>query len=75
MERKTDRMRKGLIKTVVLVFVAIATIAVMGLLDHQSGFDLTSEMAPATLPVIYLQRDNGMYAFCTEFYKEIKVAY
>ncbi len=63
-------MRKGLIKIVVLVFVAIATIAVMGLLDHQSGFDLTSEMAPATLPVVYLQRDNEkineLYGYCQE---------
>ncbi len=63
-------MRKGLIKTVVLVVAAIATIAVMGLLDHHSGFDLTSEMAPATLPVVYLQRDNvkinELYGYSSE---------
>lgn len=63
-------MRKGLIKTIVLVIVAIATITVMGLLDHQSGVDLTSEMAPVTLPVVYLQRDNvkinELYGYCSE---------
>lgn len=70
MERKTNRMRKGVIKTVVLLLVFWITVMVMGLLNRQNNIDLTSEMAPATLPVVYLQQEdtriNELYGYCSE---------
>ena len=51
-------MRKGLIKTVVLLLVFCVTVGITGLFSHQDSTDMTSEMAPATLPVVYLQRED-----------------
>lgn len=49
-------MRKSVIKITVLLLVAAATVVSMGLFNHQSRVDLTSEMEPATLPVLCLER-------------------
>ena len=58
-------MCKGLIKIVVLLGVFVLTVAAMGLFDHQGSVDMTLEMRPATLPVVYLQqgdtRINALY--------------
>ena len=63
-------MRKGLIKTVVLLTVFIITVAATGLFSYKNSTDMTSEMAPATLPVVYLQqgdtRINGLYGYSSE---------
>ncbi len=63
-------MRKGIIKICVLLAVFCTTIAVMEGFSQQSGTDITSEMAPATLPVVYLQqgktRINGLYGYSSE---------
>ncbi len=63
-------MRKGIIKIVVLSFVFVITVAVMGLFNHQTEVDLTTEMASATLPMVYLERDgvkiNELYGYCQE---------
>lgn len=70
MERKKSRMRKGLIKIVVLLGVFVLTVAAMGLFDHQGSVDMTLEMRPATLPVVYLQqgdtRINALYGYSSE---------
>ncbi len=63
-------MRKGLIKIVVLLGVFVLTVAAMGLFDHQGSVDMTLEMRPATLPVVYLQqgdtRINALYGYSSE---------
>ena len=63
-------MRKGLIKTVVLILVFCVTVGITGLFSHQDSMDMTSEMAPATLPVVYLQREdtriNELYGYTSE---------
>ncbi len=63
-------MRKGLIKTVVLLLVFCVTVGITGLFSHQDSTDMTSEMAPATLPVVYLQREdvriNELYGYSSE---------
>jgi len=63
-------MRKGVIKITVLLLVAAATVVFMGLFNHQSRVDLTSEMAPATLPVLCLVREdvriNELYGYRQE---------
>ena len=63
-------MRKGIIKIVVLSFVFVITVAVMGLFNHQTEVDLTTEMASTTLPMVYLERDgvkiNELYGYCQE---------
>ncbi|MEY8391189.1 hypothetical protein D3Z36_04455 [Lachnospiraceae bacterium] len=51
-------MRKGIIKIVVLLLVSVATVIGMSLFNQQSQVDLTSKMASATLPVVYLERKN-----------------
>ncbi len=60
-------MRKNIIKTVVLLVVFWATVAVMQLMGQQNNMDLTSEMAQATLPVVSMQRDgykiNELYGY------------
>lgn len=70
MERERDGMRKGLIKIVVLLGVFVLTVAAMGLFDHQGSVDMTLEMRPATLPVVYLQqgdtRINALYGYSSE---------
>jgi hypothetical protein len=70
MERERDAMRKGLIKIVVLLGVFVLTVAAMGLFDHQGSVDMTLEMRPATLPVVYLQqgdtRINALYGYSSE---------
>ena len=64
------RMRKGIIKIVVLILVFCLTVVVMGERDRQTEMDLTSEMASATLPVLYLERDNvrmnQLYGYSSE---------
>lgn len=60
MERKTDRMRKGVIKAVVLLVVFGLTVVIMGLFSQQNDMNMTSEMPQATLPVVYLQRGDVM---------------
>lgn len=63
-------MCKGLIKIVVLLGVFVLTVAAMGLFDHQGSVDMTLEMRPATLPVVYLQqgdtRINALYGYSSE---------
>lgn len=63
-------MRKGIIKIVVLILVFCLTVVVMGERDRQTEMDLTSEMASATLPVLYLERDNvrmnQLYGYSSE---------
>lgn len=63
-------MRKGIIKIMVLLLVSMATVIFMGLFNHQSEVDLTSEMASATLPTICLERKNvkinELYGYCRE---------
>lgn len=63
-------MRKGLIKIVVLLGVFVLTVAAMGLFDHQGSVDMTLEMRPATLPVVYLQqgdtRINALYGYSSK---------
>ena len=63
-------MRKGIIKICVLLAVFCTTIAVVEGFSQQSDTDITSEMAPATLPVVYLQqgktRINGLYGYSSE---------
>ena len=63
-------MRKGFIKIVVLFLVFAATVAVMGLFSQQNQIDLTSKMSDATLPTVYLERNqvkiNELHGYCTE---------
>ena len=63
-------MRKSFIKTVVLLAVFAITVAATGLFSYKNSTDMTSEMAPATLPVVYLQqgetRINGLYGYSSE---------
>lgn len=63
-------MRKGVIKAVVLLSVFLITVAATGLFSYKNNTDMTSEMAPATLPVVYLQqgdaRINGLYGYTSE---------
>lgn len=63
-------MRKGIIKAIVLGLVVVTTMIIMGFLNRQNEIDLTSEMAQATLPVVYLERDhvkiNALYGYCAE---------
>ena len=64
------RMRKGIIKIVVLILVFCVTVVVMGERDRQTEMNLTSEMASATLPVLYLERGNvrmnQLYGYSSE---------
>lgn len=61
---------KAVVKAVVLIMVFWITVLVMGLFNRQTHVDLTSEMAPATLPVVYLQQEdtriNELYGYCSE---------
>lgn len=63
-------MRKGVIKTVVLVLVFVITIAVTSLLTHQNNIDLTTKMSEASLPVVTLQENgaeiNELYGYTSE---------
>lgn len=63
-------MRKSFIKTVVLLAVFAITVAATGLFSYKNSTDMTSEMAPATFPVVYLQqgetRINGLYGYSSE---------
>lgn len=63
-------MRKGIIKIVVLILVFCVTVVVMGERDRQTEMNLTSEMASATLPVLYLERGNvrmnQLYGYSSE---------
>ena len=63
-------MRKGVIKAVVLLAVFLITVAATGLFSYKNNTDMTSEMAPATLPVVYLQqgdaRINRLYGYTSE---------
>ena len=63
-------MRKGFIKIVVLFLVFAATVAVMGLFSQQNQIDLTSKMSDATLPTVYLERNqvkiNELHGYCKE---------
>ena len=49
MERKTDRMRKGVIKAVVLLVVFGLTVVIMGLFSQQNDMNMTSEMPQVTV--------------------------
>ena len=66
MERK-NRMRKGLIKAIVLVCVMLSTVLVMMGITQPSSADLTSEMEPALLPLVYMEpggvRVNELYGY------------
>lgn len=70
MERKKSRMRKGLIKAIVLVCVMVATVLVMMGITQPSSADLTSEMTPATLPLVYMKPEgrlvNELYGYRQE---------
>ena len=63
-------MRKGVIKICVLLLVFCLTVAAMENISRQNSTDMTSEMRPATLPVVYLQqgetRINGLYGYSSE---------
>ncbi len=65
-----SRMRKGIIKIVVLIFVFAVTVVAMGERDSQSETNLKSEMASVTLPVVYLERGdmkmNQLYGYRSE---------
>lgn len=70
MHRMEESMHKGIIKIVVLFLVFSVTVAVMSLFHRPDNMDQTSEMLPATLPVVYLQqgdtRINELYGYCSE---------
>ena len=51
-------MSKKIIKAVVLLLVFLVTVVSLSLLTDQDNVDLTSEMPEATLPVVFLQKEN-----------------
>lgn len=69
MER-TDSMRKGVIKAIVLVAVFGITLIVTSLLTHQKNIDLTTRMPEATLPVVRFQENgtdiNEIYGYTSQ---------
>lgn len=54
MKGKRDTMKKGILKTVILIAVFCTGVLIFGKLTNHSNKDLTTEMADATLPVISL---------------------
>lgn len=69
MER-TDSMRKGVLKAIVLTLFFGITILITSLLTHKNNIDLTTKMSEATLPVVYLQENgtniNELYGYTSE---------
>lgn len=69
MER-TDSMRKGVIKSLVLIAVFCLTVVVTSFLTHKNNIDLTTTMAEASLPMVYLQENdtdiNELYGYTAE---------
>ena len=51
-------MRKGFIKAIVLICVMGVTVLVMMGITRPSSMDVTSEMMPATLPLVYMKPEG-----------------
>lgn len=60
-------MRKGFIKAIVLICVMGVTVLVMMGITRPSSMDVTSEMMPATLPLVYMKPEgiqvNELYGY------------
>lgn len=63
-------MRKGVIKSLVLIAVFCLTVVITGFLTHKNNIDLTTTMAEASLPMVYFQENgtdiNELYGYTAE---------
>lgn len=63
-------MRKGVIKSLVLIAVFCLTVVITSFLTHKNNIDLTTTMAEASLPMVYLQESgtdiNELYGYTAE---------